>query len=125
MCVVRSGEEIERVLGEGRFEENAPPNHARYLPGMHRIGNVRGGFGSTAVGAVKKNPTEDFEKKIRHPDNEVRIKLGSGRERFAENNEAVVNHHQHKRDGNPDARLPAMRLDREGNRNQGKGKAGK
>lgn len=77
MCVVRSGERIGRVLGEGRFEKNAPPNHARNLPGMPGLGNVRGQFASTAVGAIKENPAEDLEKEIGNPDDDVGIKLRS------------------------------------------------
>ena len=75
MCVVRSGERIGRVLGEGRFEKSAPPNHARNLPGMPGLGNVRGEFASTAVGAIEENAAEDFEKEIRNPDDEVRMEL--------------------------------------------------
>lgn len=72
MCVVRSGERIGRVLGEGRFEKNTQPNHARNLSGMHRIGNVRG---STPVGAIEENAADDFEEKIGNPDEDVRIEL--------------------------------------------------
>ena len=75
MCVVRPSERIGRVLGEGRFEKSAPPNHARNLPGMPGLGNVRGEFASTAVGAIEENAAEDFKEEIGNPDNDVRKEL--------------------------------------------------
>ena len=75
MCVVRPGERIERVMGEGQFEKNASPNHARNLPGMHGLGNVRGESASTPVGAIEENAAEDFEEEIGNPDEDVRVKL--------------------------------------------------
>src|SRR5665213_2606613 len=79
---------------------------------------------NSPVCAPEQNCADSLENKIRQPDDEMRRKFGSRGERFAENDEAVINQHEAERDGHADIRFAAMHADAQRNADERKAKTG-
>src|SRR6267142_243459 len=78
---------------------------------------------NTFGGAPKENGADGLEKKVGEPEDEVRREFGTGFEGLAEENKAVINGHEHKRDADAYVRFAAMDLNAQRNPYQSKSKA--
>src|SRR5688500_12211364 len=80
--------------------------------------------GLAAVRAEEKAGGDGLEEEVRGPGDHVRLEVLIGFERVGDDDEGVVDHHEHKGDRDADAGFAAMRLNRERNGNEGEREAG-